>query len=315
MLSKQLEYFLCAYERGSLRTAAQMLHLTQPALTKSIRLLEESIGVVLFERRATGVVPTAHGETLARYARTSLNAWRLAQAEFAEARDGKVGELRIGAGPNWSLRAVPQAMVDFHREYPGIQLSLETDVADYLVPKLVDGDIDLFVGSIEGITGGDEIGVKQLLRSQMLAFVRSEHPLAKAKRPTPADLLEYSWIMPTHDVKGMDALREFFRGQHIEPPKIALRFSSLNAMLTAVLLDDSIAFITADYESEALAHGVVPLKFDREIWSFHAGIAYRRPLGALAHVQRLLELIEQSMNGKTRKHRKPDKNIGEVRHA
>jgi DNA-binding transcriptional LysR family regulator len=304
MLPRQLELFLCAYERRSLRTAAQVLHLTQPALTKSLRLLEESLGIVLFERRATGVVPTAHAETLARYARTTVNAWRLAQAEMATARDGLVGELRLGAGSIWSLRAIPQAMVRFHRQYPGIQLSLETDVADYLVPKLIEGEIDLFIGSVEGLASDDDIAVQVLQSSHMGAFVRGQHPLARAPRVAPADLLGFSWVTHTHDVKGLDALRNFFRAQALEPPGIALRFSSLAAMENAIQVDDCIAFVSDDFAAEAPARGIVPLRLRRDIWSFSTGIAYRRPLGVLAHVQHLIELIKPGMGGKSPKPRR-----------
>ena len=299
MLPRQLEHFLCAYERRSLRTAAQVLHLTQPALTKSLRLLEESLGVVLFERRATGVVPNAHAETLARYARTAVNAWRLAQAEMATARDGLVGDLRIGAGSVWSLRAIPQAMVQFHRLYPGIQLSLETGVADYLMPKLIEGEVDLFVGSLEGVESDDDIAVQVLQSSHMSVFVRAQHPLAQASSVSPADLLGFTWVAQSHVIKGQDALRNFFRAQGLEPPNIGLQFTSLAAMKAAIQADDCIGFVSDDFAAEAKTRGIVPLQLNGDIWSFSTGIAYRRPLGVLAHVQQLIELIKPSMAGES----------------
>lgn len=295
MLSRQIEHFLCAFERRSLRTAAQVLGLSQPALTKSIHSLEQSLGVVLLERRATGVIPTTHGETLARYARATSNAWRLAQAELAASSEGLRGELRIGGGAVWSVRVLPEAMSRLRREYPQLQLVLITDVADYLLPKLADSEIDLVVGSIEGVTADDEIAVDPIHTSKALAYVRQDHPLLAYRSVAAGDLAAYGWLAFTHDVKGTDALARFLTARGLPAPSYAMRFTALGAMLTATRLGDDIALISSDCKDEAAVRGIVPLDIGEEIWSFATGLAYRRSLGVLAHVRRLIALVRECM--------------------
>jgi len=295
LLQRQIEHFLCAFERRSLRTAAQVLGLSQPALTKSIRTLEESLGVVLFERRATGVIPTTHGETLARYARATSNAWRLAQAELAASSEGLRGELRIGGGAVWSHRVLPEAMRRLRLEYPLLQLTLITDVADYLLPRLGDGELDLVIGSIEGVVADDDIAVVPTHTSRAIAYVRQDHPLLARGAIDATDLVSHSWIAFTHDAKGADALARYLSALGLPGPKFAMRFTSLNAMLTATRLGDDIALISSDCLDEAKERGLAPLALGEGIWSFASGIAYRRSFGVLAHLQRLMSLVRECM--------------------
>lgn len=272
-----------------------MLGVSQPALTKSIRALEESLGVVLFERRASGMLPTAHGEALARYARSTANAWRVAQAELMASSEGLRGELRIGGGAVWSMRVLPEAMSRLRREYPQLQLVLITDVADYLLPKLADGEIDLVVGSIEGVTADDEIAVDPIHTSKALAYVRQDHPLLGNRSVAVGDLAAYGWLAFTHDVKGTDALARFLSARGLPSPNYSMRFTALAAMLTAIRLGDDIALISSDCKDEAAARGIVPLDIGEEIWSFATGLAYRRSLGVLVHVRRLMALVRECM--------------------
>lgn len=295
MLARKIEHFLCAYERRSLRTAAQSLGLSQPALTKSIQSLEESLGVVLFERRATGVVPTTHGETLAHYARTASNAWRLTQAELSASREGLRGELRIGGGAVWSVQVLPQAMRQLRLEYPRLRLTLITDVADYLLPKLAEGEIDLFVGSIEGLSSDEEIAVESIHHSSTLAYVRSDHPLLGRGVVNASDLVAYNWLAFKHDVKGADKLARFFVTRGLPAPEYAMHFTSLGAMFKATQLGDDIALVSTGCADEAAARGVVPLEIGEQVWSFATGVAYRRSFGVLAHMRRMIALVRQCM--------------------
>lgn len=295
MLSRQIEHFLCAFERRSLRTAAQVLGLSQPALTKSIHSLEQSLGVALFERRSTGVIPTTHGQTLARYARATSNAWRLAQAELAASSEGLRGELRIGGGAVWSQRVLPDAMHRLRLEYPLLQLTLITDVADYLLPKLADGEIDLVVGSIEGVTADDEIEVDPIHTSKALAYVRQDHPLLANPSVAAGDLAAYDWLAFTHDVNGTDALARFLAARGLPAPNYTMRFTSLGAMLMVTRLGDDIALVSSDCKAEAAERGIVPLDIGEEIFSFATGLAYRRSLGVLAHVRRLMALVREGI--------------------
>ena len=94
---RAIAYFATVAEYGTVRGAAARLGISQPALTKAIRRLEDEMGVVLFDRQARGVTPTAYGRTLLRHARNLQASLKEAREEIAALRAGIAGRVRIGA--------------------------------------------------------------------------------------------------------------------------------------------------------------------------------------------------------------------------
>src|SRR5215469_9982332 len=107
MHSRLLRHFLGVVEKRNITAAAEALHISQPALTRSIRQLEKTIGVDLFERLPTGVVLTRHGEVLAQRAKLMDLEYKHALAEIKALEQGLSGTLQIGAGPVWITDILP----------------------------------------------------------------------------------------------------------------------------------------------------------------------------------------------------------------
>src|SRR5260221_14018892 len=97
MQSRLLRHFLAVVERKNITAGFDDLHISQPALTRSIRQLEKTIGVTLFERLPTGVALTRNGEVLARRARLMDLEYQHALAEISAMQQGLAGVLRVGA--------------------------------------------------------------------------------------------------------------------------------------------------------------------------------------------------------------------------
>src|SRR5215469_4705109 len=104
---RQLEYFLRVAQRKNISLAAADLNIAQPTLTKSIKLLEDRLGVKLFERLPRGVALTPFGQTLLRHAEAVHVQIRDAGQEIAAQRSGTVGTVAIGAGPTWLRSYLP----------------------------------------------------------------------------------------------------------------------------------------------------------------------------------------------------------------
>ena len=129
--------------------AAAELHISQPALTKSIRQLEDILGVELFERLPTGVVPTRFGEILARRTRLMDLEYRHAVAEIQAIKGGTGGTVNVGAGPVWAVRILPPIIAAFRRQQPKVKIKLRTGVIDTLVPALLGGELDVICASLD----------------------------------------------------------------------------------------------------------------------------------------------------------------------
>src|SRR5205814_3550626 len=101
-----LRSFLAVARAGNLSAAARDLSVSQPALTKSVRKLEQQFGVALFDRRARGMALTPNGAALLAHARLIEAQCRFADAEIEALAQGEGGIIRIGAGPYWGPRLV-----------------------------------------------------------------------------------------------------------------------------------------------------------------------------------------------------------------
>src|SRR3712207_6617489 len=124
MNSVRLQRFLAIYEHRSFGRAAAELHVTQPALTKSIQLLEEELNVKLFERTASGVVPTIYGEALSLHAKVIEAEMKNAAREIATLSGAIKGEVTVGVTPSVATDIIPRAFLKLQKERPGIKLTI-----------------------------------------------------------------------------------------------------------------------------------------------------------------------------------------------
>src|SRR5215472_10167574 len=141
----QLAYALAVAEEQSFTRAAARLHLAQPSLSRQVRLLENELGVALFNR-GPGQGPvtlTTDGATLLPFMQRVLADVEATGAE-ARALSGMArGRLAVGATPSLVTSALAPALVAFHRTHPGIDLSVIEAGSHQLVPQVATGEVDL----------------------------------------------------------------------------------------------------------------------------------------------------------------------------
>ncbi len=195
---KHLRQLIEIADKGSIRSAAETLSITQPALSRSIRAMEAEIGLKLVERGPQGAELTAAGSRLLKYARIIEANLSLAEKELRGLRDVSSRTEEISFGMSWLTEAVIAApLVErVMRERPGIRLT--TSVGDYeaLAPKLMSGKLDFFIGPppIEGPVVG--IATQQLIEFRADVVVRAGHPLTERESVTITDLVDAAWILP-----------------------------------------------------------------------------------------------------------------------
>src|SRR3954464_5201619 len=140
---RQLEYFLRVAQRKNISIAAAELNITQPTLTKSIKLLEDQLGVKLFDRLPRGVALTLYGATLLRHAEAVHVQIKDAGDEVAALRNGTFGIVRIGAGPTWLRRHLPVALAKVIAKHPDIRIQIDGRFDETLVRARRTGELDL----------------------------------------------------------------------------------------------------------------------------------------------------------------------------
>lgn len=145
---RRLEYFLSVAKHLSITAAAAELGLAQPTLTKSIRLLEEELGVSLFERLPRGVDLTEFGRSLLRHAQAMHVQARDALNEIEGLRGGTIGMVTIGAGPSWLRRHLPRAVARTLSRNPSLRVRIDGGFDDALLRALRHGEVDFVVSEL-----------------------------------------------------------------------------------------------------------------------------------------------------------------------
>src|SRR5262245_61742119 len=139
---RQLRAFLAIVQTGSLGRAANVLHLTQPALSRVVKQMESQLRVQLFERRASGMELTAFGQALLPYA-THLKEEADLAIEEINARIGLGrGTVRVGTVASAAMMVLPALLDRFHRQWPHLHLQITEAVEDKLASALASNDID-----------------------------------------------------------------------------------------------------------------------------------------------------------------------------
>src|SRR5947207_735513 len=124
MSLRQFEYALAVAEEGSVTAAAELLHVAQPSMSQQIRNLERELGVTLFARTPTGLVPTAVGRAFLREAELAVSAARRATATARAGADELVGELVVAVQMGFGARQLPSALGALRRRSPRLEVTV-----------------------------------------------------------------------------------------------------------------------------------------------------------------------------------------------
>ncbi|MGW4022379.1 LysR family transcriptional regulator [Streptomyces sp. NPDC005009] len=124
MSLRQYEYALAVAEAGSVTAAAELLHVAQPSVSQQIRGLERDLGVKLFVRTPTGLVPTTVGRAFLREAEVAVSASRRARATARAGADELVGELVVAVQMGFGTRQLPRALGTLRRRFPRLEITV-----------------------------------------------------------------------------------------------------------------------------------------------------------------------------------------------
>jgi LysR family transcriptional regulator, regulator for genes of the gallate degradation pathway len=216
---RSAEQFIAVVEEGSFRAAAVRLGITQPALTKIVRRLEDELGARLLDRFAHGARSTPAGEAFLRHARALKAIWAEAQGEVQALGAGLAGRLRIGAGPAWHRTILPLAVQAFHRTHPNVRLVLDFGSDRTLKALLRDGRIDAVLAALPEGSEEPDLAVWPLVRDAYRVFAGPAHPLLGRQAVPLADLLGYPWVISGPGTLIHERLRALFVAQGLPAPE------------------------------------------------------------------------------------------------
>lgn len=254
----QLQALCGVVEHGGIRAAARAMHLTQAALTKALRQLEEEAGVPLLVRSARGVALTEAGQRLHARAGLVIRQLALADDELRQHRGGAEGSLCVGLTPYLMLTVLGEAFRWFRKRYPRVSLQLVEGLVARVLPGLRDGSIDFAIVASSGEVSPQEFDATPLRSDRQVLVVRSGHPVLD--RPTAARLTQLEWVLPGPMSAALDdGLQSMFARAGVQPPEQVTRCDAL-AAIALVSQSDAISVMPQPLLDHEQGRGLVEVR-------------------------------------------------------
>ena len=266
---RDIEYFEEIAEQRHVGRAAERLGLSQPALSKSLRRLEDALQVKLFDRNSKGLELTAEGLLLLARARDLRLSLRNVAREVTDVSQGRAGHLRIGVGPVVPTRLISNALARLFVEAPRVTARVTISDADEIIPALRKGELDLNINLMHA-TPPDGLCYVQLYEDEYVVCASRTHRLSGRSKVTLDELSRERWALSEPVLPTQQRLRRAFDEHGLPTPQVALESRSLPVRLQAVAASDLLVY-TSRFVADGHALAILPVH----------ELAWRRPVGAI----------------------------------
>lgn len=292
----RLHHFLSVAEHGSFHAAARAINVSQPALTKSIRLLETDLGCALFLRMPGGVRLTEAGNLFRHRAREIEAAWNASLVELKVQTKGLGGEMRIGGGPVYSAVYFPNMLADLRVNFPNLRVAVSTGVGADLLPFLQRGDIRAYAGGIPSeVDGLGRDFVTDILYDQENSlFASAQHPLFNGGEITPEKLLDYPWLSLFSGGLANGKIDRFFASHDLPAPPLALESHSLQIALKMLVEHNFIACMPVPLAQSYSTLQLREINMEGFHWSIPTGITYHRSSRDFPPIKVMLRFLKKA---------------------
>lgn len=232
----QIRDFVAVVDAGSIRAAARKLGISQPAVTKSVRMLETELHLRLLQRTSKGILPTAAGRAF--FARARVAQAELLKATEEAAQEGglETGSVAFGVGPAAGFTIVPEAVARFREQFPDARLRIVGGYTHTLLPMVRDETLDFAIGTRLDAKLEPVISFHPLFRHDFVIVARKGHPLCNAR--SLAQLADAEWI--SFHAWGADQgpLHRAFASAGLPVPKKLLRCESYSTTIGLLAKSD-----------------------------------------------------------------------------
>lgn len=230
---RQLRHFVAVVDTGNLSRAAERVSISQPALTRSIKNLEELLGVELLERKPRGVTPTEAGVSLYHHATVVLNACQRLTREVREIERGVTGTVRVGIASMFAGHVIDRVAAQLALEHPRLALLVTEGFFEDLLRGLVDGRFDVVFSNFPQVPVSADLHLEPLLDVVSSVVASSRHPLARRRDLQRRDLVDQRWVIADLP-HAQDSFEKYFAIDGLPAPGDVYRTNSLNLMISLV---------------------------------------------------------------------------------
>ena len=297
---KRLSHIVALADERHFAHAAQRVHLSQPAFSRSIQSIERDVGMQLFDREAGDIKPTPAGAFLIERARRLLSEARNIDRDTALFRESQLGETAFGAGPFPAVTIVPAALARLRARHPNAGMRVELSNWQQLLERLRAEDIEFFVADIRALPADPQLDVVSLGRQAGHVYARSAHPLA-GRRCTLAEVWRHglaSIKLPGEVRAQLAPLLGLAPGVE---PALALECDDVTLLCTLALATDTLFLATdASVRGESASGRITQIEVD-DLPALHAEmgmvqLVHRTPSPMARHAMACIRAVAQEIN-------------------
>jgi LysR family transcriptional regulator, regulator of abg operon len=280
-----IQAFVAVIKAGSIHAAARDLDMSQPAVSKSLRALEDELAAPLLIRSINGVEPTDYGKVFYQRAQVIIDELRKAQEDVMQLRGKLEGSLTVAIAPASTMQLAPMVFKDFRAKCPDVKLHIVEGIWPSVAEPLRNGTVDLALSPVLDEISRSELAVEKLLKVQMAVVVRPSHPMVAAT--SLSELAHGDWLHQGTSSSASVLIRRIFEDQNLPVPRVSVESRSLTATIMMLQAMDLIAVVPrAMLESDAIKGTLVALDLKEQFRANQLGLIYRedRPLTRVAQV-------------------------------
>jgi DNA-binding transcriptional LysR family regulator len=255
MTLDRFKVFAAAARYRSVTRASEELHITQPAVTKQLKLLERDYNANLYRRNGRGIELTEMGQIFLGKVKQILKGYNsLIQTSTASRSAGKIETLTIGGSYSPSAVLLPSLLARFKKSHPQVELNLRTDNRPNIEGLVLNGAVELAV--LANPTSNYHLAVEPYRTESLVAFVANHHPLSGKKQLTWKDLGRLGFVI-RQPLEGQGATAQFIRRLKDQGVKlnVVMHCESPEAVKVAVSRRMGVGILFKDVISDSLKKG------------------------------------------------------------
>lgn len=286
----RLKHFLGVVEAASMHGGARLLNISQPALTKSIRHLEERLNTKLLTRLPRGIKMTDEGELLYKRAREIEASWNAALVEIGAQTKGQNGVMKIGGGPVYSLIHFPVSLARLQKNFPKLRVELSSGPASELIQKLRKGDLLAYGGGIPSEEEIADMNLKSvyLYEQKNSLYASKNHPIFSKENYNEQTTLEYPWLCLFNAQQANQIINKYFERRGLTVPDLAIVSASIDFAYKMIDKHEFLACLPTPIVEDNPEMGLRKVTLKDFDWSIRTGLTYQKSSSSFRPLKQLL---------------------------
>ncbi|NKB42700.1 MAG: LysR family transcriptional regulator [Alphaproteobacteria bacterium] len=273
---KQLRHFVAVVESGTLSGASQILHITQPALTRSIKNLEAQLQAELLTRGSRGVTPTEAGSQLYSQAKMILNETARAAGDVTATAKGQQGSLKVGVAAMFAGDPMAAVLIRLAKTVPDLTVDITEGFFEDLITDLNTAQVDALISNFPPGIADEGLTFEPLITVQSQFVVSAKHPLAGKSTIAMADLREHDLAL-VRQAHVSVLVADLFAAENLTLLKPAIETNSLTLLRSLVLSNGYISLLPEHLLQQDFKDGrIVRLAMDGTPFKRSSGLILKR---------------------------------------